>query len=415
MAYTIQSGDSLGKIAAENNISVNELMEINGISNPNKIYVGEEIKVSKDDTTVIKLSKKSQSNSKLSTRMNKIVKEMFNAEDYAAIYPEVVAVVGDSEAALYNHFINYGIWEGRQPNKNFNVNAYASAYADLEKHAEKLGLNAEETLLFMYDHYDAFGKNENREIVTIEKAAEAGITVTSIATANDATGKPLSGTVIAGKPSTSSGSSVSTPTPEPFEPTAEMLEALDALTVSITNDFKLHVTSTKQWSEYNDYMMTFVVNGKEMSQSFSWLFFDTMDVTLGHMLGNSGTYTVSFNVYADVNELIGSKTATFTYTKGSTKLSNPANVTYDSESGKVTWDAVENASGYYVDVIVDSGRGAYNPGGENSLWSSSSATEYADDDYSYYTNAGYSVVVRVKAYGDLTSYENSDWVTCTIN
>ena len=39
--YKVQSGDTLSEIAARYGTTVNELMSLNGISNPNLIYPGE--------------------------------------------------------------------------------------------------------------------------------------------------------------------------------------------------------------------------------------------------------------------------------------------------------------------------------------------------------------------------------------
>lgn len=47
--YTVKSGDTLSEIAAAHGTTVDELVKINGISNPDLIYAGQEIKLS-DDT-----------------------------------------------------------------------------------------------------------------------------------------------------------------------------------------------------------------------------------------------------------------------------------------------------------------------------------------------------------------------------
>jgi LysM repeat protein len=44
--YIVQPGDTLGKIAARYGTSVNNLMRLNGLSNPNLIWVGQRLKVS---------------------------------------------------------------------------------------------------------------------------------------------------------------------------------------------------------------------------------------------------------------------------------------------------------------------------------------------------------------------------------
>lgn len=43
--YTVQRGDTLGKIAREHDVSVAQLIESNGISNPNLIYPGQTLKI----------------------------------------------------------------------------------------------------------------------------------------------------------------------------------------------------------------------------------------------------------------------------------------------------------------------------------------------------------------------------------
>ena len=46
--YTVKSGDTLSEIAAANGTTVDELVKLNGIANPNLIYAGQEIKLSAD-------------------------------------------------------------------------------------------------------------------------------------------------------------------------------------------------------------------------------------------------------------------------------------------------------------------------------------------------------------------------------
>ena len=58
--YTVQSGDTLSEIAQENNTTYQELAEYNGIADPSKIYVGQEIKIpgdlSNDSTSTTEVS-----------------------------------------------------------------------------------------------------------------------------------------------------------------------------------------------------------------------------------------------------------------------------------------------------------------------------------------------------------------------
>lgn len=88
---------------------------------------------------------------------------MFDAKFYAKQNPDVVNVYGDSADRLFEHFLEYGLWETREPNKDFNVNAYASAYGDLHKAFC-------DNVMAYYRHYDEYGKTEGRELTTIDKA-----------------------------------------------------------------------------------------------------------------------------------------------------------------------------------------------------------------------------------------------------
>lgn len=98
------------------------------------------------------------------------IRVLFNATEYAEMYPDVVAAVGTDEDALWNHFVNYGLAEGRNINRSFNVFAYRASYADLRK---EFGNN----LASYYEHYVLCGKEEGRALVTVEAAQKAGFTV----------------------------------------------------------------------------------------------------------------------------------------------------------------------------------------------------------------------------------------------
>ncbi len=80
---------------------------------------------------------------------------IFNAEYYAAKYPDLAAVFGSNEAALFNHFLTCGMAEGRQGSAEFDVNFYRAAYPDLQA---VFGND----LAAYYNHYMTCGKNEGR-------------------------------------------------------------------------------------------------------------------------------------------------------------------------------------------------------------------------------------------------------------
>ncbi len=129
-------------------------------------------------------SKKETSKTKTTiTKNSTLYKEldkngMFDYEYYKTNNPDVVAALGSSYKKLFNHFIKYGIFEGRQPNADFNVNAYASSYSDLQQAFSSEKLNAR--VIDYYTHYITFGKTDGRTLTTIEKAEAAGVTVENI-------------------------------------------------------------------------------------------------------------------------------------------------------------------------------------------------------------------------------------------
>ena len=190
--YQIQPHDTLSSIAMANNTTVEMLMETTGLTNPNKIkagdilvspYITEEFVLSKGQdpkqnekkrAKVVEVSKR-----EITESDRIILRSLFNAEEYAKMYPDVVEACKGSldlltfEQKLFEHFINNGIWEGRQPSASFSVAAYASAYSDLKKAFGSY-------IVEYYKHYyntTVIG-NENRTITTVQKAQDAGIKVT---------------------------------------------------------------------------------------------------------------------------------------------------------------------------------------------------------------------------------------------
>lgn len=192
LPYLIQPNDTLSSIAKANNTTVEKLMETTGLTNPNKIKAGD-ILVSPHITEEFVLSKGQdpKQNEKrykgigvikrtLTESDRNILRSLFNAEEYAKMYPDVAEECKSSldpfrtfEEKLFDHFINLGIWEGRQPSESFSVAAYASAYSDLKKAFGSY-------IVEYYKHYyntTVIG-NENRTITTVQKAQDAGIKVT---------------------------------------------------------------------------------------------------------------------------------------------------------------------------------------------------------------------------------------------
>lgn len=84
------------------------------------------------------------------------LKDYFDAKYYASLYPDLQAAYGDDEEGLYEHYITFGIKEGRSASRVFNVNKYREKYKDLE--------NAFGDDWDAYaNHYAVFGIKEGRD------------------------------------------------------------------------------------------------------------------------------------------------------------------------------------------------------------------------------------------------------------
>ena len=58
---------------------------------------------------------------------------VFDADYYRSAYPDVAAAFGNNKTALFNHFVNYGLKEGRSCSADFNPQAYRAKYTDLQQ------------------------------------------------------------------------------------------------------------------------------------------------------------------------------------------------------------------------------------------------------------------------------------------
>lgn len=152
-----------------------------------------------------------------------LMKQLFNAEEYAEMYPDVVAALGTGEDALWGHFVTHGLSEGRSLSKSFNVFAYMSAYKDLR---DAFGND----LVAYYVHYVNHGLQEKRDLITIGKVIEAGFPITGIrgqliaeppVTDNDSSEPAFVPVSTPAPTSAPAPTATPAPTPEqPIEPTA---------------------------------------------------------------------------------------------------------------------------------------------------------------------------------------------------
>jgi len=95
--------------------------------------------------------KKTSTNSKKATT----VKDIFDAELYAKLNPDVVAVVGKSREALLNHYLTYGINENRKGSNLIDIASYKALNPDL---AAIFGDDWNKYVA----HYTQYGKKEGR-------------------------------------------------------------------------------------------------------------------------------------------------------------------------------------------------------------------------------------------------------------
>lgn len=83
------------------------------------------------------------------------LRDVFDAKYYADTYEDLKNAYGYDEEALFNHYMTWGLAEGRSMNPVFDVQAYRNAYGDLN---EAFGDNWDAYV----NHYFAYGMKEGR-------------------------------------------------------------------------------------------------------------------------------------------------------------------------------------------------------------------------------------------------------------
>lgn len=83
---------------------------------------------------------------------------VFDANYYCEKYTDLKAAFGNDKNQLFNHFMMFGMKEGRQAISTFNVHAYKNKYIDLQK---AFG----DDLPKYYQHYIQFGYVEKRTAI----------------------------------------------------------------------------------------------------------------------------------------------------------------------------------------------------------------------------------------------------------
>ena len=129
---------------------------------------GEFTKGGKSWKTILKVDTTSTSNSKpldITTTKGYVYNGVnyslvFNPTYYANSYSDLKRHFGDDATKLFQHYINFGIQEGRQAISTFNVKIYKLSNPDLQvAFGEKDGYNP------YVLHYLQYGHKENRKTV----------------------------------------------------------------------------------------------------------------------------------------------------------------------------------------------------------------------------------------------------------
>lgn len=93
---------------------------------------------------------------------------VFDAEYYYNAYADLRSAIGNDQNALLQHFVTFGMQEGRRGNAAFDVWVYKQNYADL---VSAFG----DDLTSYYLHYISYGKAEGRNAVSANPGSATNI------------------------------------------------------------------------------------------------------------------------------------------------------------------------------------------------------------------------------------------------
>lgn len=280
-AYSVKKGDTLNKIAGEFGISVDEIQRRNPwITNKNLIFPGQEIDTGDSFYNRVPLSSEEE----------KAIRALFDADYYRENNEDVVAALGTSESALWNHYLMYGFWETRQPNADFNVNAYASAYDDLRKAFTNSDLGQMVKNLVL--HYIYSGKKEGRNITTIGACLSSGRDVLYYGAYDDGTSAWDEEHIVAKNEE-----------PTPSQPTRNRMSVVDKMWQEILAELLYVYNALSEHSllsEFTDYRDAYVPAGTTDNSAIS-AWFDIREANYSTINAQIGSYYSGdiFNYYFD--------------------------------------------------------------------------------------------------------------------
>lgn len=97
-------------------------------------------------------------NSMSGSTSEKVGKEICNTSFYSSKYSDLKNAFGNDSTSLYNHYMNYGIGEGRAASQTFDVGYYLNNNADL---INAFGLG---NFKAAYNHFLTYGYKEGRDL-----------------------------------------------------------------------------------------------------------------------------------------------------------------------------------------------------------------------------------------------------------
>ena len=153
--YTVQKGDTLSKIGSKTGIAWKTIANINGIKSPYVVRLGQVLKLPTNNSSTTTAPSTTTPQNKGYVVNGIDYSPVFNPTYYANKYADLKKAFGTDANKLFDHFINFGLQEGRQAISTFNVTAYKNRYADLQK---AFGND----LPAYYRHYITNGKSEGR-------------------------------------------------------------------------------------------------------------------------------------------------------------------------------------------------------------------------------------------------------------
>ncbi len=153
LKHFVECGMSEGRQASAN-FDLNVYRSQNGdvaaaFGSDNKSYYMHYINCGKAEGRVASGNSSGQTGEQLDYSM------VFDAEFYANTYGDIKAAFGSDANALLNHFVQYGMGEGRQGSANFNARVYKAKYGDLS-------VAYGDTWAEYYKHYIKYGYAEGR-------------------------------------------------------------------------------------------------------------------------------------------------------------------------------------------------------------------------------------------------------------